>query len=140
MRHGCFWGYRMTTIKEYAKEHNVSYEAVRKQVERYKKELDKHIVKKNRTQYLDDVAVDFLNERRAEKEIIIADNDSLELERLKIENERLRGEQEMLKDQIISLQAELIHEKDNYKQLQEKQILILEEKSKKKSWFGKLSR
>lgn len=128
----------MTTIKEYAKEHDVSYEAVRKQVERYKKELDKHIIKKNRTQYLDDVAVNFLNERRAEKQIIIADTDTVELEELRIENERLKAEQDILKNQIIALQGELLKEKDSVKQLQIEKIELLEtSKKERKGWFFK---
>lgn len=129
-------GAGMTTIKEYAREHDVSYEAVRKQVERYKKELDKHIVKKNRTQYLDDVAVSFLNERRAEKQIIIADSGTVELEQLRIENERLKVEQDLLKNQIINLQNELLKEKDSVKQLQNEKIELLEtSKKERRHWF-----
>ena len=128
----------MTTIKEYAKEHDVSYEAVRKQVERYKNELDKHIIRKNRTQYLDDVAVSFLNERRAEKEIIIEDGTVRELERLRTENESLRNQHDLLKNQIISLQKELIAEKENVKILQNEKIELLETSKSRKSLFQKI--
>lgn len=126
----------MTTIKEYAKEHDISYEAVRKQVERYKNELDKHIIKKNRTQYLDDVAVSFLNERRAEKQIIVEDSNTVELEQLRAENESLKVQQDLLKNQIITLQNELLLEKDNVKVLQQEKIELLETaKKEKKRWF-----
>ena len=57
----------MISIKDYAKNKGVSYEAVRKQVNRYKDELDGHIHKQNRTQYLDDEAVTFLDSKRAER-------------------------------------------------------------------------
>ena len=42
----------MISLKDYAKNKNVSYEAVRKQVNRYKTELEGHIHKVNRTQYM----------------------------------------------------------------------------------------
>lgn len=128
----------MTTIKEYAKEHDVSYEAVRKQVERYKNELDKHIIRKNRTQYLDDVAVSFLNERRAEKQIIVEDTTTKELERLRNENESLRTQQDILKNQIIALQNELIYEKENVKLLQSEKIELLESSKNRKGLFQRL--
>ena len=61
----------MITIKDYAAQKNVTYEAIRKQLVRYKKELNGHIIKKNRTQYLDDYAVSFLNDRRRENAITV---------------------------------------------------------------------
>ena len=54
----------MVSLKEYAKNKGVSYEAVRKQVNRYKDELKGHISKVNRTQYLDEEAVAFLDSKR----------------------------------------------------------------------------
>lgn len=54
----------MITIKDYAKESGVSYEAVRQRIKRYEKELEGHIHRQGRIQYLDDVAVAFLNEHR----------------------------------------------------------------------------
>ena len=44
----------MVTLKEYAEKKSISYEAVRKQVSRYREELGDHIKKEGRTQYLDD--------------------------------------------------------------------------------------
>ena len=44
----------MMTIREYADSQAVSYEAVRKQVRLYKKELKSHITVKNNTQMLDE--------------------------------------------------------------------------------------
>ena len=43
----------MISIRDYAKKNNVSYEAIRKQVKRYENELRGHIIKKSRTQFLD---------------------------------------------------------------------------------------
>ena len=53
----------MISIKDYAKQKNVSYEAVRKQLVRYKDELQSHITTKNRMRFLDDYAVNFLDPR-----------------------------------------------------------------------------
>ena len=56
----------MVSIRDYAKMNNVSYEAIRQQVKRYEDELNGHIIKQNRTQFLDDVAVDILDQHRKE--------------------------------------------------------------------------
>ena len=61
----------MISIKDYAKLKGVSYEAVRKQVKRYESDLEGHIHRQNRTQYLDDEAVVFLDCKRAENPIVI---------------------------------------------------------------------
>ena len=45
----------MITIKDYAKQKGVSYEAIRKQIKRYEDELEGHLVKQNRFLMLDDV-------------------------------------------------------------------------------------
>ena len=61
----------MTSLKKYAEEHKISYEAVRKQVNRYAEELSGHIIKQDRTQYLDPWAVEFLTNRRRESPIVM---------------------------------------------------------------------
>lgn len=77
----------MISIKDYAKQKNVSYEAVRKQLVRYKDELQSHITTKNRMRFLDDYAVNFLDQKRASSPIIIVQMDKdEEIERLKNEN------------------------------------------------------
>ena len=65
----------LVTIKQFADSQGISYEAVRKQVVRYSEELSGHVVRKNRTQYLDEVAVKFLQERRRESPIILQNMD-----------------------------------------------------------------
>lgn len=64
---GCF----TVSIKDYAREAGVSYEAVRKQMKRYSEELEGHIHQQGRTQYLDDEAVAFLDQHRLEKPIVV---------------------------------------------------------------------
>ena len=126
----------MISIKDYAKNKGVSYEAVRKQVNRYKDELDGHIHKQNRTQYLDDEAVTFLDSKRAESPVILLQMDKDE------EIQRLNNENTALLIKVAELQDALIREKDNVKLLQEEKIALLEaknetavEEDEKKPWW-----
>lgn len=126
----------MISIKDYAKNKGVSYEAVRKQVNRYKGELDGHIHKQNRTQYLDDEAVTFLDSKRAESPVILLQMDKDE------EIQRLNDENKALLIKVAELQDALIKEKDNVKLFQEEKIALLEaknetvmEEDEKKPWW-----
>ena len=122
----------MKSIKEYAKEKQVSYEAVRKQISRYKNELKGHIQKVGRTQYLDEEAEAFLNEKRSTSPIILVQTSKDE------ELEELRKEKEMLLLKIAELQDQLLKEKDQVKLLQNEKIELLEQKNR--SWWQKLRR
>lgn len=54
-----------TTLPQYANSQGITYEAVRRQVIKYQDtELRGHIQIRNKTKYLDDFAVEFLNEHR----------------------------------------------------------------------------
>lgn len=125
----------MQTIREYAKNNGVSYEAIRKQIKTYELELREHIMKNGRTQYLDDFAVDFLNKKRANNTIIIAQADKDE------EIKRLENENKTLLLKVAELQDQLLKEKDSVKALQEEKIQLLEQKEskpeKKKWWWQK---
>lgn len=121
----------MVSLKEYAKNKGVSYEAVRKQVNRYTDELKGHISKVNRTQYLDEEAVAFLDSKRAESPIIIMESGKdEEIQRLEMENKAL-----LLK--VAELQEALLKEKDQVKLLQNEKIELLEAKNQKaeKKWW-----
>lgn len=98
----------MISIKEYAQNNNISYEAVRQQVARYRTELGDHVVRDGRQQFLDDEAVAFLDERRQKNPIVIyqASKDE-EIERLHGENEGLLRELNAAKDRIIAQQDRL---------------------------------
>jgi hypothetical protein len=61
----------MISLKDYAAQKNVSYEAIRKQVARYRDELEDHIVVDGRQMYLDDEAVAFLDEKRQKNPVIV---------------------------------------------------------------------
>lgn len=94
------------TIKDYAENRQISYEAVRKQIKRYSKELKGLTYKHGRTTFLTDEAATFLDDHRQEKTIVVEQSDDKErIERLRIESERL-------KSMIIELQQQLANEKD----------------------------
>lgn len=106
----------MLTIKDYAAQAGVSYEAVRQQIKRYSAELDGHIVKDGRTRCLDDYAQQFLDEKRKKNPIIIqqASKDD-EIQALVQENKAL-----LMK--VTQLQDQLLQERELTKQLQAKLI------------------
>ena len=112
--------YVVISLKDYAKQKGVSYEAVRRQVVRYKQELEGHIQKVNRTQFLDDEAVVFLDNKRHENPVVLVQADKDE------ELERLRNENKALLLKVTELQDALIQEKDNVKALQAEKIELLE--------------
>lgn len=102
----------MVSIKDYARDCGVSYEAVRKQIKRFEEELRGHIHQQGRVQLLDDVAVAFLNEHRAPQPVVIYDQGTNpRMEELEAENRELEKENADLwrrldaaKDKIIELQ------------------------------------
>lgn len=78
----------MISIKDYAKQNNVTYEAVRQQIKRYREQLDDHIIQDGRTQYLDDIAVTFLDERRQKNPVVVyqqGKDETIEAMRLELE-------------------------------------------------------
>ena len=120
----------MKSVKEYAKSHRISYEAVRKQIARYENELSGHIIKKNRTRYLDDFAVAFLDERRNSSPII---NLSEEVKEESIKNDALQEENKQLLYKIAQLQEQLLEaEKEKRKGIEASAKLQLLEESQSK--------
>lgn len=110
----------LMTIKQYAQSQHISYEAVRKQVASYKHELQDHIVRKGRTQYLDEWAIEFLTKRRRESPVIV-------LEQSKDETiADLKEQIDALRVQLMAAQNELLREKDHIIELQEESRKSLE--------------
>jgi len=109
----------LLTIKEYAESQSVSYEAIRKQLVQYESELQDHIHTVKRKKYLDDTAINFLDEHRKGNPVIVQQADQQEeLEELRNENKNLllqlnsKSEQLLiLQQQIIEMQQELIPDK-----------------------------
>lgn len=96
------------TMRDYANQCGVSYEAIRRQVARYKKDLDGHIEKRGRIQVLDDWAVDFLNARRRGNPVLVAQVDLQEqLRQLQDENKALLIKVAAQADKISGLYGEL---------------------------------
>lgn len=78
----------MISLKEYAKKNHITYEAVRAQVSRYREQLDEHIIQDGRTQYLDEIAVAFLDERRQKNPVVVyqqGKDEAIESLRLELE-------------------------------------------------------
>ena len=92
----------MKTVKEYANSVGKSHQSVYKQLnsKKNKERLENHVWKQDGTTYLDDVAIDILNESRQMSQI---QNDIQAHEA----NDNLRKEVNDLKNKIINLQDEL---------------------------------
>lgn len=98
-----------TSIKDYAKSRKITYEAARQQVKRYEKELQGHIHRQNRTQYLDDYAVDLLDDHRQQNPVVVVNQDrDAELEQLRSENKTLLQQVAMLQDKLLTAQESAI--------------------------------
>lgn len=110
----------MISIKDYAKEKGVSYEAIRQSVDRYKDELEGHIVKQGKTRYLDETAVEILNSKRAVNPVVIVNEDK---------DERiaaLEEENKALLQRVAALQDQLLQEKERVTLLQQEKIELLQ--------------
>lgn len=94
------------TLRDYAKQNNISYEAVRKQVVRYQDELAGHLIRDGRQQFLDEEAVAFLDARRQKNPVAIIQIEKDE----KIE--QLENENKFLLQKLTAVQDALLAEKD----------------------------
>ncbi|WP_303225844.1 hypothetical protein [uncultured Acidaminococcus sp.] len=120
----------MITIKDYAKQKGVSYEAIRKQIKRYEEELKGHLVKQNRFLMLDDEAVQFLDSKRSENPVIVYEqNKDEELEQLRHENKVLLIQMNTVQDQLGKVQQKLIAEMNATKLLTQEKVQYLEYKA-----------
>lgn len=97
------------SIKDYARARKITYEAARQQVKRYEKELQGHIHRQNRTQYLDDYAVELLDDHRQQNPVVVVNQDrDAELEQLRSENKTLLQQVAMLQDKLLTAQESAI--------------------------------
>lgn len=94
--------FSMKTVIEYAQSVGKTHQAVYKQLKakKNKPKLEGHVWQQNGTTYLDDVAIEILNESRKVTQV-------KQDQQLKSENERMIKEIDDLKNKIISLQDEL---------------------------------
>jgi chromosome segregation ATPase len=114
----------LVTIKQFADSQGITYEAVRRQVARYSEELSDHIIRHNRTQYLDEKAVEFLKERRWESPIILQTIDQGE------EIGRLQDQVESLKAQLVTAQNKLLEAQERVISLQDEAQKALEDRAR----------
>ena len=105
-----------TSIKEYASSRGISYEVVRRQMKRYANELEKFTTKQGRQTYLNDQGVEFLDQHRAPKTLVVEYPDN----ELKDEIERLRAQIEHYRDTIDRLNATIIEKDKEQSQLIER--------------------
>ena len=120
----------MITIKDYAKQKGVFYEAIRKQIKRYEDELEGHLVKQNRFLMLDDEAVQFLDSKRSENPVIVYEqNKDEELEQLRHENKVLLIQMNTVQDQLGKVQQKLIAEMNTTKLMTQEKVQYLEYKA-----------
>ena len=109
----------MVSIAEYAKEKQISYQAVNQQIKRYQKELKGHIQKKGKTRFLDDEAVEFLNQKRKDNPVTVVQEGRVE------RITELEDQVKVLTARIVDLQDRLIKTKDTIEQLQADNIKLL---------------
>lgn len=112
----------MITVKKYAEQIGKSQQAVYKQLKSKKNQerLEGHVIKENGTTFLDDIAVEILNESRSTPIVVIEQNNSTELEQLKLEKEQMLFK-------ITNLQDQLLNEKDKVIALQNEKKLIADQ-------------
>lgn len=114
------------SIKDFAKKHNISYEAVRQQIKRYQDDLKGHIHIEGKTKFIDEYAQEFLENKRKINPVIVYDVEKDEL------IEQLKAEKEALLLQLLEKSNEidkLKNEKINY--IEQKLSLEYKEKELK---------
>ncbi len=126
----------MISIKDYAESKKVSYETVRRQVVRYEKELKDHIQVVNRTKYLDDEAVSFLDQHRDKTPVVVYDGSS-ESEKDE-EIKQLRAEKEELQAKILKLSEEILARTDQILLTERKNSTLQEQIGQKNTEIGDL--
>lgn len=117
----------MKTIKEYAESKNISCEAVRKKVRFYRSELGEHVYKKGRAQYLDNTAMQFLDEHSVEKPVVVYNAQKDE------EIQQLQEENKQLHQQLITVQQDFLQEKDRTRLLEMERMQIESAKEQEKT-------
>lgn len=94
----------VVSLKDYAAQKNISYEAVRQQVVRYKDELGSHVIRDGRQQFLDEEAVAFLDAKRQKNPVAIIQQSKDEaIEDLRKEREQLLHKIAAQADEIAKL-------------------------------------
>ena len=112
------------TLRDFADQKGVTYEAIRRQVAKYETELRGHIVVRERTKFLDEYAQEFLSERRRLSPVVVKVEDSRE------SVEELERTVESLRAQLLKAQNELLAAKDMIIALKDEKEAMIESKVK----------
>ena len=119
------------TLREYAAEKGVTYEAIRRQVAKYENELRGHVVTRDRTKYLDEYAQRFLSERRRLSPVVVKVEDTHEeAEELQKEVESLRSKLALAREELLAMQQRVIklhEEREGMIEANTRNKLLLEE-------------
>ena len=113
------------SLGDYAASRGISYEAVRKQVNRHKGSLEGHITKQGKKQMLDDEAIAYLDEHRSDKVVLMQPVVNDEVQRLEAENKALLMKVAQLQDVIIQ-KGDQILELQQAKHDLESKVMLLE--------------
>lgn len=97
---------KLMTVKQLAEKHGVSYEAMRKLLSKHADALKGHIITQDRTRYVDEWGVKFLEDERMKSRIVVIREDHTD------EIARLTEEVEQLKAQLMAAQGELVKAQD----------------------------
>lgn len=123
----------MITIRDFATQEGISYEAARKQIARYAEDLKGHIIRDNRQRLLDDFAVDFLREHRRKNPVVIQQYDTTaELQQLKYEKEQLLLQLNSVQAQLVQAQQQLL---DQTGQMAELQARLTAAEQPRRRWW-----
>ena len=114
----------LMTLKQFAEDQGISYEAVRRAVKRHGDKLNGHIIENDGVRYLDEEAVKILKERRRESPIVVQTMDQGE------EIRELTAQIESLRAQLMQAQNELLSSKDRIIALQDEVKAGIEDKTK----------
>lgn len=123
----------MITIRDFARDEDISYEAARKQIARYSDELKGHIIQDNKRRLLDDFAVDFLRQRRRKNPVVVQQYDATaELQQLKNEKEQLLLQLNSVQAQLVQAQQQLLDQAGQVADLQAR--LTAAEQPRRRWW------
>lgn len=114
----------LMTLKQFADDQGISYEAVRRAVKRHGDKLTGHIIENDGVRYLDEEAVKILRERRRESPIVVQTMDQGE------EIRELTAQIESLRSQLMQAQNELLSSKDRIIALQDELKAGIEDRAK----------
>lgn len=117
----------MITFKEYAKQHNTTYETIRRTVTKHPDVFQEHIKEIQRVRYLDEEGERILDEMRGVQPRVVFNREKHE------QQEDIKQQTIILQNKILELEERLNEAKDQiiardeaYKDLQVKYIALLE--------------